>query len=249
MTWHILSHIEAHPQHLADPLDEWKKSWTGYVFASPEEYERFKEKPGGSRKVTGKRYVFGSGWEDDFSTEAFELRKCQKYVDELPGDGVDDIRAWVEEHAEEHNRDRFSKLYDSGLSDEAIAYFETHLVDDPHTVKMLEKLDWAIYRMRAYHLELVTWAATFLRALDLCEVDRAEDLPFELPEVTRNVINGSRTKRAMEEFCDGQEEREAAATLNMLDRKFQGKSSYTWTRKEVFDGIIHDDFRTLEGIY
>ncbi len=248
MTWHVLHCSDSNPEHLFDPYDEWKSEWLGYFFVEPDEYEKYKAGFDDGVKITGHLYAFrDKKLEGKMKLSSLRLRKSQRYVEELPDGDVDEIHAWVDERAIEHNRDRFSHMYEL-IGDEAIAFFEAHLVDDPHTVEMLEALDTAEDRHRAWGLRDVMEAAMFLRALDLCGMERAQDLPFELPEMICNTINGAATKTALEEHCEWLEEREAAATLNMLDRKCSGKKPYQWTWDIIIGGQIEDDAATLSRV-
>ena len=248
MTWHVLHYSQENPEQLYDPTDEWKSEWLGYFFVSDEEYDKYKKHSQSGEKIDGHLYSFADDkLERDEALTAVHLRKSQRYVDELPGDGVDDIHAWVDEHAHDYRRDKFSHMY-MLIGDDAIAFFENHLVDDPHTEKMLENLETAEDRHRAWELRGLMEPAMFLRALDLCEVDLAEDLPFELPQSVCNTINGSKTKKAFRKHCESLDERLAAAALNMLDRWCRGKRTYDWTADVVDESMLSDDVFSLRTV-
>lgn len=251
MTRYVLNYFEKTPHHQGESYDEWATESLGYFFVSRREYKRFRTEDRGSMRLKGALYSFEQKkLERNKRLSGLRLRKAHQYVTrELDIPEETDIRAWLEEHGVEYDHERFSHLYeDSVIPQSAIEFFEEHLYDDFHTVEMLEELDLAEDRHRAWGLRDLMYGAMFLRALEICDVDCAEELPFELNEATRNVINGSKGKQYMEEHCDGIEEREAAAALNLYDRQHRGKSSYQWTYDEIEEGLIWDDFCTLMNV-
>lgn len=121
------------------------------------------------------------------------------------------------------------------LSNEAATYFDAHLVDDPVTTKMLARARRVAGELEDAGLTSVLGAAKLLRALEQCDADCSDDLPFELDELTRQVIDGAQSKGAMTRHCTSDRARQAAAALNTIHRTSRQKMSYAWA-----DEVLHD---------
>jgi hypothetical protein len=116
----------------------------------------------------------------------------------------------------------------SKLSEEATAYFDAHLAEDPATIKMLSRLNLVADELEDAGLGRVIDAAKFSEALEQCDVASCAELPFELDEPVRQIIDGAKSKPAMEEHCTSAETRQAAVVLNTVRRISSQKTSYNW---------------------
>lgn len=124
------------------------------------------------------------------------------------------------------------------FSEEATAYYDAHLADDPLTQKMLARLDMIADELEAAGLESAIGAAKFLGALDKCGAGSSAELPFELDETTREIIDGSKSSPAMREHCTSDQTRGGAAVLNTVNRACRGKTSYRWADELMREGPL-----------
>lgn len=142
------------------------------------------------------------------------------------------------------------------FSDEAIAYFDAHLADDPVTVHMLSRLDLVADELEKAKLADAVGAARFARALELGDAKSSAELPFELDETTCEILDGAQSRGAMEAHCTSAQARHAAAVVNTIRRISDGKSSYAWadevlresplkTYAQVSLSVIDDDLARL----
>ncbi|MFW5968650.1 MAG: hypothetical protein ACOCV2_14085, partial [Persicimonas sp.] len=87
-------------------------------------------------------------------------------------------------------------------------------------------------------LEAVAVAAAFVGALERCGMEESGALPFELGEAVRRVIDGARSRAAMEECCEGDEAREGAAVLGAVCRVCRGEEPFGWAVDVLEDGRL-----------
>ena len=124
------------------------------------------------------------------------------------------------------------------FSKEAVAYFDAYLADDPVTAKTLARLDLVADELEAAGAQGAIGAAMFARALELADAKSWAALPFELDETTCQIIDGARSRPAMNEHCSTAETRQAAAVLNTIGRIVDGKQSYAWADEVLRQGPL-----------
>jgi hypothetical protein len=94
---------------------------------------------------------------------------------------------------------------------------------------MLSRLRIVADELEKAGLGCVSDAAKFVQALEQCDATSCADLPFELDEPIRQVIDGAQSRSAMRQHCDSANTREAAAVLNTIQRICHQKEAYVWT--------------------
>jgi hypothetical protein len=124
--------------------------------------------------------------------------------------------------------DLSSHLRDRSFSNDAVAYVESHLADDPLVAKMLARLTLVADELADAGLDKAIGAAIFLRALDSSDAKSAVELPFELDATICEMIDGAQSSPAMQRRCTTPETRQVAALLNTVRQICRQKTSYAW---------------------